>query len=125
MSIGKKERSRDASLRRDLKTLALFIRIYCDDLHADRERERVVMRTHDVAALAGREVILCAECRKLLMHAFVKRSSCPLDPKPMCKHCPQHCYVPAYRQQIQQVMKYSGRKLVMHGRVDYLLHLLF
>jgi hypothetical protein len=48
-----------------------------------------------------------------------------MDPKPACKHCPQHCYAPRYRDEIREVMRYSGRKLVMSGRVDYLVHLLF
>jgi hypothetical protein len=47
-----------------------------------------------------------------------------MNPKPMCKHCPSHCYAPMYRAQIRRVMKYAGIKLLMRGRVDYLLHLL-
>ena len=63
---------------------------------------------------------LCPACRKLLAHAFVQRSHCPLDPKPACKKCPTHCYAPKYRAQIREVMKYSGRRLGLRGRLDYL-----
>jgi len=115
----------DKKLLRDLKTLAMFIRIYCDGHHADRPRRPAVCKTHDVHAIARRPVVLCRECEKLLQHAFVKRSMCPMNPKPACKHCPKHCYHPTYRQQIRQVMKYSGRRLVLSGRIDYLFHLLF
>ena len=55
----------------------------------------------------------------------MKRSRCPLDPKPACKHCPVHCYHPTYRQNIREVMRYSGRRLVLSGRLDMLYHLLF
>jgi hypothetical protein len=48
-----------------------------------------------------------------------------MDPKPMCKHCPSHCYRPSYRARIREVMKFSGRKMVLSGRLDFLLHLLF
>jgi hypothetical protein len=48
-----------------------------------------------------------------------------MNPKPMCKHCPNHCYHPTYRAKIREVMQFSGRKLLLGGRVDYLLHLLF
>jgi len=42
----------------------------------------------------------------------------------MCKHCPEHCYAPRYRAQIREVMRYSGPRLVLRGRLDYLWHLL-
>jgi len=115
----------DRKLRRDLRTLARFIGLYCRTRHADAPRTPVTLKTHDVAALNGRPLSLCAECRKLLAHAFVKRTLCPYDPKPMCKKCPTHCYAPRYRAQIREVMRYCGRRLVLRGRLDYLFHLLF
>jgi hypothetical protein len=114
-----------ADVRHDLKTLALFIRIYCQHQHAKAEKAAVSLQVCDVAEIAGGPVLLCEECRKLLAHAFVKRIHCPMNPKPMCKHCPNHCYHAVYRAKIREVMKFSGRKLLLGGRVDYLLHLLF
>lgn len=115
----------DDIVKKDLKTLATFISIYCNCNHPEDEKSVITMPQHDISAIAGKEVVLCGECRKLLLHAFVKRSNCPLDPKPMCKHCPVHCYAPSYRARIQEVMRFSGRKMVRGGRVDMLLHLLF
>ena len=112
-------------LVRDLKTLALFIDLYCRTKHADADRKPAELRTHDVAAIARKSIVLCPECTKLLAHAFVKRTHCPMHPKPMCKHCPNHCYHPTYRAQIREVMKVAGRKMVFSGRLDYLFHLLF
>ena len=112
-------------LMRDLKTLALFIDLYCRYKHADCPRQPVDLRTHNVSEIAGKSIVLCPECTKLLTHAFVKRSHCPMHPKPMCKHCPSHCYHPSYRAQIREVMKFSGRKMLFAGRLDYLFHLLF
>jgi len=112
-------------INRDLKTIALFIQLYCKCRHAHAEKAKVELKTHDVNAIARREIVLCEECRKLLAHAFVKRSHCPMHPKPMCKHCPSHCYHPPYRAQIREVMKYSGKALLLRGRLDYLFHLLF
>jgi hypothetical protein len=112
-------------LEKDLKTLALFISLYCRYRHQDQARAEMVLKTYDVRAIAGRDVVLCAQCQKLLAHAFTKRSHCPMDPKPACKHCPQHCYHPTYRAQIREVMKFSGRKMLLAGRLDYLFHLLF
>jgi predicted amidophosphoribosyltransferase len=112
-------------LNRDLKTLALFIDLYCRSCHTEAVKSTVCLKTHDLQALLGRKLTLCDDCRKLLTHAFVKRSHCPLDPKPACKHCPSHCYNPAYRQRMRQVMKFSGWKMLLGGRLNYLFHLLF
>ena len=115
----------DPKLFGDLKTLALFVELYCRHKHADEAKEAINLRTHDVERIAGRKIVLCAECRRLLTHAFVKRSHCPMNPKPACKHCPSHCYHPNYRAAMREVMRYSGRKMLMGGRLDYLFHLLF
>ncbi len=114
----------DKKLRRDLKTLANFIRIYCDGKHAEFPKAQVRLKHRDVEAMVGFELKLCPACTRLLQHAFVKRINCPLDPKPACKNCPQHCYHPAYRARIREVMKYSGHRLLFSGRLDYLLHLI-
>jgi hypothetical protein len=115
---------RDTNVLRDLRTLARFVTLYCRRRHRDREKRPVHLRTIDVAGVWGRPVPLCTACGKLLAHAFTKRAACPLDPKPTCKRCSQHCYAPAYRAQIQEVMRFAGPRLVLSGRLDYLLHLL-
>jgi hypothetical protein len=115
----------DRHLRKDLRTLALFIRVYCRHRHAQADKKHVSLLTHDLQSICGRDVVLCADCAKLLTHAFVKRTHCPYDPKPACKHCPTHCYHPTYRAKIREVMRFSGRKMLLHGRLDYLFHLLF
>ena len=115
----------EKALRKDLKTLAMFIFIYCKHKHAEAPKSPASLRTHDVTFIAGREIHICPDCARLLAHAFTKRTHCPMKPKPACKHCPNHCYHPTYRAQIREVMKYSGKKLLLSGRLDYLFHLLF
>ena len=113
----------DPLIEKDLRILARFIEVYCNSWHKDQPRNEVVLKGHDILALTGRPLYLCESCFKLLAHAFYKRFHCPMHPKPACKHCPQHCYHPLFRQQIREVMKHSGRKLVLSGRLDYLWHL--
>jgi hypothetical protein len=110
-------------LRKDLRLLARFILLYCKAHH--EHRNPVSFKGYDVDALAGKPIHLCHDCMKLLRHAFVKRTHCPRDPKPQCKHCPTHCYSPFYRQQIREVMRFSGKRLLFRGRIDYLFHLFF
>ena len=112
----------ERKLRRDLKLLAKFIAIYCHAKHRGRPKAPPLLKTHDVRAICGRTPDLCPSCLKLLAHSFVKRTACPLDPKPKCRKCPAHCFAPPYRARIREVMKYSGRRLVLRGRLDYLLH---
>jgi len=111
------------TLRRDLRTLATFVRVYCHSQHRAAERVPVELRTIELAALCGRPVELCRVCRKLLQHAVVMRLRCPHNPKPICRKCPTHCYAPEYRAQIRAVMRYAGIRLMLKGRLHYALHL--
>ena len=115
----------DRHLERDLRTLVRFVAFYCRKRHGRARKSPARMKSFDVAALANEDIELCPACVELLTHALVKRAHCPLNPKPMCKHCPSHCYHPKYREQIREVMKFSGLHIVLTGRLDYLFHLLF
>jgi hypothetical protein len=118
-------RPADKRLDRDLKTLLRFIEFYCHARHPRGAAVALSLRGFDIAAVAGHPVALCPDCTKLAAHALVKRSRCSMDPKPECKHCPNHCYHPEYRRQIREVMRFSGTQIMLRGRIDYLVHLLF
>lgn len=115
----------DRHLERDLRTLVRFVTVYCRKRHREAQKAPARIKSFDIAALANEEIELCPACVELLTHALVKRAHCPMNPKPTCKHCPSHCYHPKYRSQIQEVMRFSGRHIVLTGRLDYLFHLLF
>lgn len=118
-------RRRSRRLRSDLRLLVKFIEVHCRGLHGAEPKDRLRVNGPNQKPLPGSDVPLCAECRRLLAHALVKRTHCPYDPKPMCKKCPTLCYAPRYREAMRAVMRYSGRKLVLSGRLDYLFHLFF
>lgn len=92
---------------KDIKVIAGFVGVYCRGKHGTRKRE------------------LCRECAELLAYAEQKRRKCPLDPKPACKHCPIHCYAKEQRNRIREVMAYSGKRLLLRGRLDLLWHYFF
>ncbi|WP_460594564.1 nitrous oxide-stimulated promoter family protein [Geomonas sp. Red276] len=107
-SIDQKQRERKAAKEaNDIKVLDAFIGVYCRGRHGSRKGE------------------LCPSCAELLAYARTKRSRCPLDPKPDCKHCPIHCYGKNQRAAIREVMAYSGRRLLLRGRLDLLWHYFF
>ncbi|WP_224958919.1 nitrous oxide-stimulated promoter family protein [Geomonas subterranea] len=92
---------------KDIRVLETFIGCYCRGKH----------KTPKGA--------LCEECSELLAYARVKREKCPLDPKPTCKHCHVHCYGKAQRARIREIMAYSGKHLLLRGRLDLLWHYFF
>lgn len=108
---------------KDVKVLARFIQVYCH-AHHDRQSCGDVELPRELQR-GKRSDTVCRECAALLEHGIKKRSLCPLDPKPTCKKCHIHCYGKEYRQKIREIMAFSGRKLLLLGRVDYLWHYFF
>jgi hypothetical protein len=108
----------------DLKILARFIALFCQAKHG-REASGGIAVPDILQGASRRRLMLCAECAELLEHGMKKRALCPLNPKPACKNCHIHCYTPEYRQRIREIMAWSGRKMVLRGRLDYLWHYYF
>ena len=109
---------------KDLRLLALFIECWCAAHHDDATRGSIENEV-EIAPLALRSCRLCPECRGLLDYAIARRRACPLDPKPACKDCPIHCYKPEHRATIRSIMRFSGRHLILRGRLDLLWHYFF
>jgi len=109
---------------KDVRILARFIQVYCHDRHDPQANGQVELPLQ-LQPGWGRRHTICAECAELLEHGIRKRTLCPLDPKPTCKKCHIHCYGKEYRQKVREIMAYSGRKLILRGRIDYLWHYLF
>ena len=67
---------------------------------------------------------LCPQCQELLTYAHKRLERCKFgNDKPSCTRCPVHCYKPAMRQQIRQVMRYSGPRMLLHNPVLAIRHL--
>jgi len=109
---------------KDLRLLACFIECWCAAHHDEAGRESIENKV-GIAPLALRSCRLCTECRGLLDYAIARRRACPLDPKPACKDCPIHCYKPERRAEIRKIMRFSGRHLILRGRLDLLWHYFF
>ncbi|MBT0663787.1 nitrous oxide-stimulated promoter family protein [Geobacter pelophilus] len=109
---------------KDLKVIVAFVSLYCRKKHHDREKV-VVALPSEVGPKVSGGVNLCAVCAELVAYGIQKRKKCPLDPKPSCKNCRIHCYSGEYRARMKEIMAYSGRQMVMRGRLDYLWHYFF
>ena len=109
--------------RKDLKVLALFTAVYCRAHHSGAEH--LEPAESELRELGPEGHHLCGECREFLQYAFTRRLRCPLDPKPICKHCSLHCYRPGHRERVREIMRFSGRRLISRGRLDLLWHYFF
>lgn len=99
-----------------------FVRVFCSLQH-DHQAESPL--PHELAGMFKKGLLLCPDCRTLVGHALEKRRKCPLDPKPSCRKCHIHCYSREYRARIREIMAFSGRRMIMRGRLDYLWHYFF
>jgi hypothetical protein len=81
-------------MRREWRTVSLMISLYCRDHHSTGESP-------------------CAACRELIEYARHRLEKCPYGAdKPTCDQCPIHCYSKARREQIREVMRYAGPRLL-------------
>jgi hypothetical protein len=108
----------------DLRIVARFIMVYCH-AHHDPALFAPVAMAEGLPSHLVNGLTLCPECADLLRHGIEKRATCPLDPKPTCKNCHIHCYSKSYREKIREIMAFSGRKMILRGRLDYLWHYFF
>lgn len=106
--------------KKELKLLTSFVTVYCRAKH-----KAGLMGNAGANGLFGKGSGLCGDCAGLLEYALEKRRRCPLEPKPSCKNCRIHCYGRDYRARIREVMSFSGRRMILRGRLDYLWHYLF
>lgn len=109
---------------KDIKVLIRFISVYCREKHGE-ESKRHVQLPQDISTTYPQGLELCPDCSGLVAHAIEKRRLCPLDPKPSCKKCHVHCYSRQHRDKIREIMAFSGRHLILRGRLHYLWHYFF
>ena len=102
----KSSASGSARIRREQKTVAAMIEIYCHALH----------RSADA---------VCPECFELLEYAHKRLLKCPFhEEKPACADCHVHCYSPQMRARMQEVMRFSGPRMLLRHPLLALRHYL-
>jgi hypothetical protein len=66
---------------------------------------------------------LCPECRELLNYSNHRLARCPFqEGKTTCGKCPVHCYKPAMREKIREVMRDIGPRMVFSKPIMALQH---
>ena len=93
-------------IQRERKTLEAMIRLFCRERHDGGQGP-------------------CPACEELLAYAGKRLEACPYGKdKPTCAHCPIHCYKPLMREQIREVMRYAGPRMIWRHPVLAAYHLL-
>ena len=94
-------------MRREARTIEAMVLIYCHDKHGTRGEA------------------LCPSCQALADYAGLRLEKCPYqEGKSTCVNCPTHCYKPAMREEVRQVMRYAGPRMMLKHPHLALMHLL-
>jgi len=105
---------------KDIRLIGKFVEVYCAGKHGVAEKELFRLP----AGLGERR--LCPGCSAFVQYAITRRINCPLEAeKPTCKHCRIHCYNKPNLEKVKEIMAYSGKKLMLRGRLDYIWHYFF
>ncbi|MFI3208749.1 MAG: nitrous oxide-stimulated promoter family protein [Eubacteriales bacterium] len=93
------------------QTIRFMIELYCRKLHKEEWR-----RNHG---------ILCSECQELLEYTYQKIERCPkMEEKTFCASCPIHCYQKERREQVRNVMKWAGPRMMIYNPKLAIKHLI-
>lgn len=108
-------------IRREKKTVALMIALYCRNIHGGRRSNNPAQPQ----AAQGTRAPLCAECAELHRYAEQRLDRCRFgEGKTTCLACPVHCYAAVQRERIRQVMAYAGPRMLWSHPLLTVLHLL-
>lgn len=93
-------------LQREYKTIEAMISLSCRECHGTKKGE------------------LCPMCEELLTYTKNRLDKCPYkEQKPTCAKCPIHCYKPLMREQIREVMRYAGPRMLRRHPILAIRHL--
>ncbi len=96
-----------------------MIALWCRRHHTD------AARTSDAphVRLGLKTVALCPECAELQIYALARIAACPhMETKTFCSACPTHCYRPAMRERIREVMRWAGPRMMLYRPVAAIKH---
>jgi len=109
------ERISDPKAAADTRLLGDFTGIYCRGNHWTATRSALASDGVKAGVYGRAAPVVCDECADLLRYAEQRRAFCPKDPKPFCSNCDTHCYKPAMREHMRDVMRYAGPRSMFHG----------
>ena len=96
---------KSSKIEREKRVVSMMIRIYC--------RRRLKLSE------------IPEEYLELERYAHRRLDGCKFaDKKPACKRCSINCYAPERREQIREVMRWVGPRMLLISPIDAIRHLL-
>ena len=81
-------------ITREKLTVTRMLEMYCLDKH-------------------GTQSGFCADCQILHDYAMARLMACPFNEyKTVCAKCTVHCYQPAMKEKMKEVMRYAGPRMM-------------
>lgn len=100
--------------KREMRTISQMVALYCAGNHGDCPRTQ--------NAHCGEAV--CDKCAALDSYAVERTRQCKrMDVKTSCEECENHCYRPEQREEIRQVMRYAGPRMLAKHPIAAIRHL--
>lgn len=88
------------------KVVNKMIRIYCKSRHKTN-------------------IGLCSHCLELSNYAMHRLENCPFgEQKSTCELCHIHCYKDDMRQEIREVMRFAGPRMIFIHPIDAIRHII-
>lgn len=92
--------------QREKKIVSQMIVLYCRKKHQEKSG-------------------LCLKCQELNEYAKMRSDKCPfMETKTFCSNCKVHCYKPEMREQIREVMRFSGPRMILYHPVAAIRHVI-
>ena len=91
-------------IEKEKRVVGVMVRLYCRKKEGNSE--------------------LCDSCRQLLAYAESRLEHCPFgERKTSCRRCTVHCYKPSMRQQMREVMRFSGPRMIFYEPLETIRHI--
>lgn len=110
------------------KNTARKSKLLAKDISTKREQEKKLV-SQMIALYCkkqhGGKHTLCTECAELDAYARQRSDKCPfMETKTFCSNCKVHCYKPAMREKIREVMRFSGPRMIFSHPVTAICHVI-
>ena len=100
---------------REKRTISNMVAIYCAGHHDKAERTET--------GFAGEA--MCPDCKAIDDYCVLRTERCrSMAVKTNCEECGNHCYAPAERERIREVMRYAGPRMMLHHPIAAIRHLM-
>lgn len=106
-------------IRREKVTVAHMILVYCRGMHPEAEKRNSIRGIKNSCSQ------LCEDCYALYEYSQKRLTYCRFgEEKTTCANCPIHCYASQEREEIKQVMRYAGARMLLKHPLLAFRHLL-